>query len=99
MARGDVAVLRREVSGPTRLSDAVYDGIVELIARGDFALNSRMPSEARLSETFDASRPVVREALARLREDGVVVSRQGSGSYVVRQPDPAVIELAPVGSI
>jgi GntR family transcriptional repressor for pyruvate dehydrogenase complex len=99
MARGGVAVLRREVSGPARLSDAVYDGIVDLIARGDFGLNSRMPSEARLSQTFDASRPVVREALARLREDGVIVSRQGSGSYVVRQPDPAVIELAPVGSI
>jgi GntR family transcriptional repressor for pyruvate dehydrogenase complex len=41
----------------------------------------------------------VREALARLREDGVVVSRQGSGSYIRRQPDPAVLELTPVGSI
>jgi DNA-binding FadR family transcriptional regulator len=99
MVRNDVAVLRREISGPARLSDAVYDGIVALISRGDFALNSRMPSEAKLSETFDASRPVVREALARLREDGVIVSRQGSGSYIRRQPDPAVLELAPVGSI
>jgi GntR family transcriptional repressor for pyruvate dehydrogenase complex len=62
-------------------------------------LNSRMPSEAKLSGMFDASRPVVREALARLREDGVVVSRQGSGSYIRRQPDPAVLELTPVGSI
>ena len=99
MASSDTAVLRREASGPTRLSDAIYDGIVALIAQGDFALNSRMPSEAKLSEMFDASRPVVREALARLREDGVIVSRQGSGSYIRRQPDPAVLELAPVGSI
>jgi len=99
MATNDSAVLRREASGPTRLSDAIYDGIVTLIARGDFALNSRLPSEVRLSEMFDASRPVVREALARLREDGLIVSRQGSGSYVRRQPDPAVLDLAPVGSI
>jgi DNA-binding FadR family transcriptional regulator len=99
MAASDSAVLRREAAGPTRLSDAIYDGIVTLIAQGDFALNSRMPSEAKLSEMFDASRPVVREALARLREDGVIVSRQGSGSYIRRQPDPAVLELAPVGSI
>ena len=99
MGTGDTAVLRREASGPTRLSDAIYDSIVTLIAQGDFALNSRMPSEAKLSEMFDASRPVVREALARLREDGVIVSRQGSGSYIRRQPDPAVLELAPVGSI
>jgi DNA-binding FadR family transcriptional regulator len=41
----------------------------------------------------------VREALARLREDGIVVSRQGSGSYVLRRPDLAVIKLNPVGSI
>lgn len=99
MAASDTAVLRREASGPTRLSDAIYDSIVTLIAQGDFALNSRMPSESKLSEMFDASRPVVREALARLREDGVIVSRQGSGSYIRRQPDPAVLELAPVGSI
>jgi DNA-binding FadR family transcriptional regulator len=95
----DIALLQRETERPMRLSSAVYDGIVALIARGDFPLNTRMPSEARLSEIFDASRPVVREALARLREDGLVVSRQGSGSYVRRKPDPTLIELAPVGSI
>ena len=46
-----------------------------------------------------ASRPVVREALARLREDGVIVSRQGSGSYVRRRPDLAILRFVPVGSI
>jgi DNA-binding FadR family transcriptional regulator len=99
MANSSVGVLQREVGGPVRLSAAIYDGIVELIANGEFALNSRMPSEVRLSAMFNASRPVVREALARLREDGVVVSRQGSGSYVRRQPDRAVLNLAPVGSV
>lgn len=66
---------------------------------GDFGLNGRLPSETDLSRRFGASRPVVREALARLREDGVIVSRQGSGSYVVRKPDHAVLRLAPVGSL
>jgi DNA-binding FadR family transcriptional regulator len=84
---------------PTRLSGTVYDGIVELIASGELPLNARLPSEARLSVLFDASRPVVREALARLREDGVIVSRRGSGSYVTRQPDMAVLRLNPIGSI
>jgi DNA-binding FadR family transcriptional regulator len=42
---------------------------------------------------------VVREALARLRDDGIIVSRQGSGSYVKRRPDTAVLRFVPVSSI
>jgi len=42
---------------------------------------------------------VLRQALKQLREDGVVVSRQGSGSFVQRRPDTAVLTFAPVGSI
>jgi DNA-binding FadR family transcriptional regulator len=34
-----------------------------------------------------------------LREDDVIVSRQGSGSYVMRRPDGSVLDFAPVGSI
>jgi DNA-binding FadR family transcriptional regulator len=83
----------------SRLSDTVYDGIVTLIAKGDLAVSTRLPSEADLAERFGVSRPIVREALGRLREDGVVVSRQGSGSYVQRQPDLAVLQLKPVGSL
>jgi DNA-binding FadR family transcriptional regulator len=89
-----------EVPPPTRLSAAVYEGILQLIVSGELALNARLPSEARLSRMFGASRPVVREALAQLRDDGVVVSRQGSGSYVTRQPDAAVLRAAgPLGSV
>lgn len=99
MASGAGTMIGEDAPGPARLSSAVYDGIVEMIANGEFALNARLPSEARLSGHFGASRPVVREALARLREDGLVVSRQGSGSYVRRRPDRAVLRLNPVGSI
>lgn len=86
-------------TSPERLSDVVYDGIVALIARGDMILNSRLPSETELSARFAVSRTVVREALGRLREDGVIVSRQGSGSYVKQQPDMAVLRFAQVGSL
>jgi GntR family transcriptional repressor for pyruvate dehydrogenase complex len=89
---------RDERTAP-RLSTAIYEGILAMITRGDFAASSKMPSEARLCEMFGASRPVVREALARLKEDGIVVSRQGSGSYVRRQPDPSLLDLAPIGTL
>jgi DNA-binding FadR family transcriptional regulator len=82
-----------------KLSAGIYQRIFEIIVAGEFAVNARLPSETELAKRFGASRPVVREALARLRDDGIVVSRQGSGSYVVRRPDTAVLRFVPVGSI
>ncbi len=98
---GDLLETSRDIepSAVGRLSGAVYERILALIVNGEFALNTRLPSEVSLSRQFGASRPVVREALARLREDKMIVSRQGSGSYVVRQPDHAVLRFAPAGSI
>ena len=84
---------------PGRLSGAIYERIFTAIVAGDFSLNDRLPSETVLSQRFEASRPVVREALARLREDGIIVSRKGSGSYVLKRPDHAVLRFAPVGSL
>ena len=42
---------------------------------------------------------MVREALARLRANGVIDSRQGSGSYVRRPTAVAEAHFAPLGSI
>lgn len=88
-----------EKAGEARLSGAVYEQILGLILAGDFPVNSRLPAEAELARRFAASRPVIREALARLRDDGVVISRQGSGSYVRRRPHDAALRFQPVASI
>jgi len=85
--------------GEAKLSAGIYQRIFELIVAGEFAINVRLPSETDLAQRFGASRPVVREALARLRDDGIIISRQGSGSYVKRRPDTAVLRFVPVGSI
>jgi GntR family transcriptional regulator, transcriptional repressor for pyruvate dehydrogenase complex len=92
-------LFRVEKAAEARLSGAVYERIFTLIASGDFPLNERLPAEAELARRFGASRPVIREALARLRDDGVIISRQGSGSYVRRRPDDAVLRFVPVASI
>ncbi|WP_240793955.1 FadR/GntR family transcriptional regulator [Pseudorhodobacter turbinis] len=81
------------------LSDLVYEKILALIASGETSLGSRLPTESALCEKFSVSRPVLRQALKQLREDGAIVSRQGSGSFVVRRPEGAVFGFAPVGSI
>ena len=86
-------------SGERKLGDIVYDEVFALIANGEFAENTRLPSETELGRRFGASRPVVREALARLRDDGLIQSRQGSGIYVTRKPDANVFRFVEIGSV
>ncbi len=82
-----------------KLSDQIYERLFELIISGKFAENTKLPPETELAERFEVSRPVIREALAKLRDDGIIHSRQGSGSFVKRRPDQAVLHFAPIGSI
>ncbi|MEO0729825.1 MAG: FadR/GntR family transcriptional regulator [Pseudomonadota bacterium] len=50
-------------------------------ASGAIAPGDKLPTEAALSQSYSVSRTVVREALAGLRADGLVVARQGSGVF------------------
>jgi GntR family transcriptional repressor for pyruvate dehydrogenase complex len=68
-------------AGPS-LVDKVYGELAGRIASGDYAADQKLPGEHELAAIFDVSRPVLREALGRLREDGLITSRQGSGSFV-----------------
>lgn len=98
MSREDVrhllggAVLDGGAGAPSpRLGDHLSGRIAELIARGEFGEQGRLPSELALAQQFGVSRPVVREALSRLRSQGVIVSRKGSGSYILK---PAEVDAA-----
>jgi DNA-binding FadR family transcriptional regulator len=72
-----------------KLSDQIHDRLLALIAGGEFMENAKLPTEVELATRFEVSRTIVREALARLRDDGVVHSRQGAGTFVRRRPDRA----------
>src|SRR5260370_40326816 len=65
----------------TRLADQLAQRIATLIDRGEFAEGGRLPAESELADRFGVSRPVIREALSRLRVIGMIVSRRGSGRY------------------
>ena len=82
-----------------KLSDRVYEHVLNQIILGIYAVNSRLPPENGLADQLGVSRPVVREALKRLRDDGLIASRQGAGSFVVMRPAEDVYNFAPVGSI
>lgn len=82
-----------------KLSDPVYEHIFSKILSGEYPVDSKLPPETELARLFSVSRPVVREALAKLRDDGVIYSRQGSGSVVARRPDDAILRFAPIESV
>ncbi len=65
-----------------RLENQVHARLLDAIRLGDYSLGQKLPSEHELAAEYGVSRPVIRAALARLREDGLIVSRRGAGSFV-----------------
>ena len=72
------------VSGTTRkaLPDIVFERMHRAIKSGAYKPDERLPTEHELAAEFEVSRPVIREALRRLREQGLIYSRRGAGSFV-----------------
>jgi len=69
-----------------RLADQLYGQILDQIIGGKLKEGERLPPETELGGMFGVSRPVVREALMRLRADGLVQARQGAGTFVRQCP-------------
>ncbi len=65
-----------------KLSEAVTRQIELLILRGVLRPGDRLPAERELAEKLGVSRPSLREALAGLRESGLIDTRAGAGIYV-----------------
>jgi GntR family transcriptional regulator, transcriptional repressor for pyruvate dehydrogenase complex len=84
---------------PSGLADRIYSDILNSIIEGEFKEGDRLLTEHALAERFATSRPTVREALARLRADGIIVTRRGSGTTIGRRPDPDVRRFAPLETL
>ena len=72
----------RSVAQRRSLADGVFDRLNRAIKSGAYGADERLPTEHDLAAEFQVSRPVVREALRRLREHGLIYSRRGAGSFV-----------------
>lgn len=68
------------------LADAVRNELHQLILNGAFPAGARLPSEPDLCERYNVSRITLREAVQGLVQEGYLVRRQGSGTYVTRRP-------------
>ena len=80
--------------------EEVYERLRGRVLDGTYPRDSKLPSEPRLCAEFGVSRPVIREALARLRVEGLILSRQGAGTFVLAAaPTSPADRLAPVRNL
>ena len=70
---------------PRALSDTVAQQLQKQIEKGSFAKTGKLPTEAVLAQEFGVSRTVIREAISRLKNEGMVEPRQGSGVFIVER--------------
>lgn len=78
------------------LAEKLADILRQKIASGRFKAGEKLPTERELSETYGVSRVTVRDALGRLKHDGIIVSRQGSGGFVAKTGAPTLrLHIAP----
>lgn len=60
----------------------VYQQIKTLISSNIWKEGEKLPTEHQLAAQFNVSRVVVREALQKLRTENLIVTKQGTGSFV-----------------
>jgi GntR family transcriptional repressor for pyruvate dehydrogenase complex len=63
-------------------AEHVAGKLANFIRSGAFEIGARLPSEHAIADQFGVSRAVVREAVARLKSEGLVTTRQGDGAFV-----------------
>jgi GntR family transcriptional regulator, transcriptional repressor for pyruvate dehydrogenase complex len=75
----------------TRLYEEVVGQLHQLIDAGKLKAGDRLPSERELAETFRVSRSSVREAIKTLENEGMVITRPGSGTFITAVNVEAII--------
>jgi len=66
----------------TTLTDQVTQRLQDAIEAGTYVVGTKLPSGKELGKIYGVSQAVIREVTARLRSQGLVDSRQGSGCIV-----------------
>lgn len=74
-------------SASVYLPDEIANQLTHLIQTKTLNAGDRLPSERDLCEQFSVSRPVIREALSRLKSEGLISIKHGVGVFVTER-DP-----------
>ena len=80
------------------MAQPMYQQIAEdlrnQIESGELGPGLQLPTELELRERYEASRNTIRDAIKRLISLGLVQTRPGQGTFVVRKIDPFVTTLS-----
>jgi GntR family transcriptional repressor for pyruvate dehydrogenase complex len=79
---------------PKRISDQVFDQIRELIYRGKLKPGEKLMTERELARAMNVSRTTIRDAIQRLVTMGLIVQKQGQGTFVKSVDDTLENPLA-----
>ena len=71
-----------------KLSDEVFDRLLQLIEEGDYEPGDRLLSERELMTRFGVGRPAIREALQTLESHGLIAITHGERARITR-PSPS----------
>jgi DNA-binding FadR family transcriptional regulator len=93
----DKHALMRPLRPARNLTEEAVARIAEEIRKGRLAPGARLPTEQELMKAMGVSRTVVREAVAALRADGLVTTRQGSGAFVAADASRVPFRIDPDG--
>ena len=85
----DFGQIKRNEHLPARIAGHIG----KEIADGRIMPGEKLPTEHILAKTFGVSRSVVREAIAELRNEGLVETRQGIGAFVTEAKSRGSIRI------
>jgi GntR family transcriptional repressor for pyruvate dehydrogenase complex len=77
------------------LTDELASQLQAEIISGKRKPGERLPTEQEIAKRSGVSRAVVREAISRLKQDGLVETRQGLGAFVSRSGQSSAFRIGP----
>lgn len=76
------------------LVTGIYLKMKEMIVSKEWTVGERIPGEKELAEKFQVSRNTIRCAMQKLNALGIIETRHGSGSYVIRSVENGNLSTA-----
>src|SRR5215470_2125505 len=96
MSRPSLSVTQ-PLPAPRSLTGELVARLTDDITSGKIPPGSRLPTEQAMVAATGVSRTVIREAVAALRAEGLVVTRQGAGAFVAEDATRRPFRLAVAG--
>lgn len=97
MASNHAKALVSEIGPRARrhLTDELASQLEAEIISGKRKPGERLPTEQQMAKSSGVSRAVVREAISRLKQDGLIETRQGLGAFVSRSGQSSAFRIGP----